>query len=55
MTVQEHWNLYEVFVAPEQRRVARVAFFAGYVTALDNAGRHEEAQAVMDALREGKP
>ena len=54
MTVEEQWNFYEVFVAPEHRRVARVAFFTGYVTALDNDGRHREASAVIDALLEGK-
>ena len=55
MTVEEEWNFYQAFVEPEKRRVARVAFFAGYVTALHDAGRHEESQAVMDALGEGKP
>ena len=55
MTVEEEWNLYQEWVAPEKRGVARVAFFAGYVTALDNDGRHKEASAVMDALLEGKP
>ena len=54
MTVQEHWKVYEALVAPEKRGVARVAFFTGYVTALDNDGRHKEASAVMDALLEGK-
>ena len=54
MTVQEHWKVYEALVAPEKRGVARVAFFAGYGTALHDAGRHEEFQAVMDALGEEK-
>ena len=55
MTVGEQWNLYEALVAPEKRGVARIAFFAGYGTALHDAGRHEEAWAVMHALVEGKP
>ena len=55
MTVQEQWKLYEALFEPEQRRVARVAFFTGYSTALADAERFvEECQAVMDALREGK-
>ena len=55
MTVQEQWKLYEALFEPEQRRVARVAFFAGYVTALADAERFvEDVQAVMDALREEK-
>ena len=54
MTVQEYWKVYEALVAPEKRGVARVAFFAGYAMALNVAGRYEESQAVMDALREGK-
>ena len=55
MTVEEHWNLYEALFEPEQRRVARVAFFTGYSTALADAERFvEECQAVMDALGEGK-
>lgn len=55
MTVEEQWKLYEALVAPEQRGVARVAYFAGYAEALAAAGRHKESQAVMDALGEGKP
>ena len=54
MTVEEHWKVYEALVAPEKRGVARIAFFAGYAMALHDAGRHEESQAVMDALGEGK-
>ena len=54
MTVEEQWNLYQELVAPEVRGVARVAFFAGYSTALYDAGRYEEAWAVVDALLEGK-
>ena len=54
MTVEQYWKAYEAWVTPEVRRVARVAFFAGYGTALHDAGRHEEAWAVMDALREGE-
>ena len=55
MTVQDHWKVYEALFEPEQRRVARVAFFTGYATALDNVGRYKEARAVRDALGEGKP
>lgn len=55
MTVQEHWKVYEALVAPEKRSVARVAFYAGYASALADAERYEESQAVMDALGEGKP
>lgn len=54
MTVGEQWNLYEALVEPEDRSVARVAFFTGYASALADAGRYEESQAVMDALGEGK-
>ena len=54
MTVGEQWNLYEALVAPEHRRVAQIAFFAGYAMALNVAGRYEEARVVMDELREGK-
>ena len=34
--------------------VARVAFFTGYASALADAERYEESQAVMDALGERK-
>ena len=55
MTVEEKWNLYQELFEPEQRRVARIAFFTGYSTALADAERFvEECQAVMDALGEGK-
>ena len=54
MTIEKQWNLYEALVAPEKRGVARIAFFTGYASALDDAERFEDAQAVMDALREGK-
>ena len=54
MTIEKQWNLYEALVAPEDRGVARVAFFTGYASALDDAERYEESQAVMDALGEGK-
>lgn len=54
MTVQNFWKAYEVLVEPDQQRVARAAFFAGYAMALNVAGRYEEAQEVMDQLREGK-
>lgn len=52
MTIEKQWNLFEALVAPEQRRVARIAFFAGYGTALHDAERF--SAAVMDALGEGK-
>ena len=54
MTVEEQWKVYEALVAPEDRRVARVAFFTGYASALADAERFEDAQAVIDALLEGK-
>ena len=54
MTVEQYWKAYEAWVTPEVRRVARVAFFTGYAVALHDAGRHEEASAVVDALGEGK-
>lgn len=53
-TVDQYWKVYEAVVEPDQRPVARVAFFAGYAMALNVAGRYEEAHAVMDVLREGK-
>ena len=55
MTVEKQWKLYEALVASEKRSVARVAFYAGYASALADAERFEESQAVMDALGEGKP
>ena len=54
-TVDQYWRVYEPVIEPDQRPVARVAFFAGYAMALNVAGRYEEAQAVMDVLGEGKP
>jgi len=54
MTVEKQWKLYEALVASEKRGVARVAFFTGYASALADAERYEESQAVMDVLREGK-
>ena len=53
VTIEKQWNRYEVLVTPERRRVARIAFFAGYATALNDEGRHEEAWSVMDALHGG--
>ena len=55
MTVEEHWKVCEALVAPEKRSVARVAFYAGYASALADAERYEESLAVMVVLREGKP
>lgn len=54
MTVQNFWKAYQVLVEPDQQRVARAAFFAGYAMALNVAGRYEDAQAVMDELRDVK-
>ena len=55
MKLEDKWKIFAVFVHPEDRRLARAAYFAGYAEALAAAGDWEGAQRVMDELREGKP
>ena len=55
MTLTEKWNLFEKFVLPEVRQMARAAYFAECAEALAAAGDLEGAAKVMDELREGKP
>jgi len=54
MTLTEKWNLFEKFVPPEVRQIARATYFAGYAEALVAAGDLEGAMKVMDELREAK-
>ena len=54
MTLEDKWNIFAIFVEPEKRRLARIAYFSGYAEALLAAGDLDGAQRVMDELREGK-